>query len=321
MCTLERLFYFMVLAVKLQMSKSENCPRDNSRIVRNVVQQKLFPLYKMVRVEVPSTCPLLKERDKFVIQEDHKEMESITKWTCNFCGKAFIGEYYLDKHFDNRHAEYTKTDEDAICLADFCEIFRCDVISGRWKADFWDLVLCLEEDMKDLSQDCQDIVEMCIPKELSLNASRTLRNGVTSEVCSFLTCKRYWDTTETQVSETSKTIYIVFTVFLTCFLFVYYCVALNYFCTDTFSDTYEDDTHGIINPESLSSKKTKQEMFRQRQHNFLETERLGTNLFDMGVQIDSETVISARKKVKQEQKTYPEVENLNSHLFDIHPQT
>ena len=41
-----------------------------------------------------------------------------------------------------------------MCLADFCEIFRCDVISGVARATFWDVALCMEEDMKDLTQDC-----------------------------------------------------------------------------------------------------------------------------------------------------------------------
>ena len=43
---------------------------------------------------------------------------------------------------------------DAVCLADFCEIFRCDVVSGAARATFWDVALCMEEDMKDLTQDC-----------------------------------------------------------------------------------------------------------------------------------------------------------------------
>ena len=41
-----------------------------------------------------------------------------------------------------------------MCLADFCEIFRCDVVSGVARATFWDVALCMEEDMKDLTQDC-----------------------------------------------------------------------------------------------------------------------------------------------------------------------
>ena len=45
-------------------------------------------------------------------------------------------------------------EKDSVCLADFCEIFRCDVVSGAAQATFWDVALCMEEDMKDLTQDC-----------------------------------------------------------------------------------------------------------------------------------------------------------------------
>jgi len=39
------------------------------------------------------------------IQEGSKTQEYAAKWVCNFCGKAFFSEHYLDKHFDNRHSD------------------------------------------------------------------------------------------------------------------------------------------------------------------------------------------------------------------------
>lgn len=45
--------------------------------------------------------------------------------------------------------------DDTICFAEFCDIMRCDIIMGAKKAEFWDVSLCLEDDMKDLSQNCQ----------------------------------------------------------------------------------------------------------------------------------------------------------------------
>ena len=36
---------------------------------------------------------------------------------------------------------------------DYCEIFRCDVLSGVANPTFWDVALCMEEDMADLTQD------------------------------------------------------------------------------------------------------------------------------------------------------------------------
>ena len=43
--------------------------------------------------------------DLYSIQEEHKSQEYASKWVCNFCGKAFYNENYLDKHFDNKHSD------------------------------------------------------------------------------------------------------------------------------------------------------------------------------------------------------------------------
>ncbi len=51
-----------------------------------------------------------------------------TQIQCEFCGKSFYEEKYLDLHFDNRHKEKVNHAEDAICLADYCDILRCDVL-------------------------------------------------------------------------------------------------------------------------------------------------------------------------------------------------
>ena len=43
----------------------------------------------------------------------------------------------------------------ATCLADYCDVFRCDIISGRVKANFWDMALCNEADKMQLMHRCQ----------------------------------------------------------------------------------------------------------------------------------------------------------------------
>ena len=45
-------------------------------------------------------------------------------------------------------------ESDAVCLGDLCEEMRCDVLDGTARPSFWDVKLCLEEDMQDLQQDC-----------------------------------------------------------------------------------------------------------------------------------------------------------------------
>jgi len=45
--------------------------------------------------------------------------------------------------------------KEAICLADYCDIFRCDVVSGKLRPHFWDVALCKEAEMKRLMDRCQ----------------------------------------------------------------------------------------------------------------------------------------------------------------------
>jgi len=43
---------------------------------------------------------------------------------------------------------------DAVCLADYCTEFRCDVTMGWVTPTFWDYALCIEDDMLDMAANC-----------------------------------------------------------------------------------------------------------------------------------------------------------------------
>lgn len=95
-----------------------SCPRDNTRIVRKVVQSKWIPVlnkYKVsvtiftsklnnrLQVKLPIECPFHPDRDIFGPQEAMKKQHRPSQWGCGICGKSFFEERYLDMHFDNRH--------------------------------------------------------------------------------------------------------------------------------------------------------------------------------------------------------------------------
>ena len=67
--------------------------------------QDLIPHYQALKVKIPYLCPFYKDRDRYIANEERKDRESSSKWACGYCGKAFIGELYVDKHFTRRHAE------------------------------------------------------------------------------------------------------------------------------------------------------------------------------------------------------------------------
>lgn len=106
-----------------------SCPRDNTRIVRKVVQSKWIPVLNKYKVKLPIECPFHPDRDIFGPQEAMKKQHRPSQWGCGICGKSFFEERYLDMHFDNRHKGHINMAEDAICLADYCDVMRCDVIN------------------------------------------------------------------------------------------------------------------------------------------------------------------------------------------------
>lgn len=107
------------------------CSRESARVVRKIVQSKLTPIFQKYHVELPLECPFHPERDLFAPQESSKVQHRPTQWTCGFCGKSFYEEKFLDHHFDNRHRGRVNQAEDAICLADYCDIMRCDVLVAK----------------------------------------------------------------------------------------------------------------------------------------------------------------------------------------------
>ncbi|KAF2898670.1 hypothetical protein ILUMI_07504 [Ignelater luminosus] len=108
-----------------------SCPKDNARIVRKIIQNKWIPVLEKYKVSIPLECPFHPLRDIFGPQEAAKQQHRPSQWTCGLCGKSFFEERYLDLHFDNRHKGHINMAEDAVCLADYCDIIRCDVLKTQ----------------------------------------------------------------------------------------------------------------------------------------------------------------------------------------------
>ncbi|KOB66399.1 Uncharacterized protein OBRU01_21260, partial [Operophtera brumata] len=87
-----------------------SCSRDSSKIVRKVIQNKWLPVLERFQVKLPLECPFHPARDIFAPQHAAKLQHRPSQWTCAFCGKSFYEE------------------QDAVCLADYCDIMRCQVL-------------------------------------------------------------------------------------------------------------------------------------------------------------------------------------------------
>ncbi|XP_021927713.1 uncharacterized protein LOC110833678 isoform X4 [Zootermopsis nevadensis] len=105
-----------------------SCPRDHTSVVRKLVQKKWIPVLEKYQVQIPLECPFHPIRDIYWPQQSAKQQHRPSQWTCGICGKSFYEERFLDMHFDNRHKNQINMAEDAVCLADYCDIMRCEVL-------------------------------------------------------------------------------------------------------------------------------------------------------------------------------------------------
>lgn len=126
-----------------------SCSRESSRVVRKIVHARWLPILEKYQVKLPLECPFHPLRDIFGPQQSAKKQHRPSQWTCGFCGKSFFEERHLEAHFENRHKGNINTAEDAVCLADYCDMMRCDVLIAK------DATLAFGSDPNTVSTDIE----------------------------------------------------------------------------------------------------------------------------------------------------------------------
>ena len=208
------------------------CARDKSRLVRKHIEKEIMPLYQKYGASVPTKCDFNSNRDMYLEQELHKFEEGSSKWVCQYCGKAFYDQRYLDNHFINRHSEFIKQGPQVVCLADLCDVFRCDVILHKNEPKYWDRALCREKQIEEYRNQCYDLVKTCVPDSLKPLDRLTFYEKLNGTLCSYLTCAEYWTVPNMEMHPVSLALYIVVTSMLVFGLLIYYYVAYTHFYTD-----------------------------------------------------------------------------------------
>lgn len=230
--SLESALFFQLMHCIQTTDPKSHCSRPLSRIVRNQLTEQFYNVFQAKNQEPHIKCPLHSSRDLYSVQEGNKIEEYASKWVCNLCGKAFYAEHYLDLHFDNRHSDKLIKGS-TVCLADFCDIFRCDVFENQRKDNFWKKKLCKENKLIVRKKRCEALMRSCLPQgNLSVEEEFKLFEEISSNTCSLLNCKDYWELPSNEISPWKVVFYAVVTPFFFMTLIVYYYAIWDYYYGD-----------------------------------------------------------------------------------------
>ena len=110
------------------------CSRGDSRVLSQYMEDYIYPkLEGGLAMSLPPNCPFHPEYNIFRTQERHKISLKHGEWECEFCGKKFKSQKYIDRHMHNKHV--IKLDHnlqhDTGCIADLCPLLGCSMERAR----------------------------------------------------------------------------------------------------------------------------------------------------------------------------------------------
>lgn len=184
------ILYFMLSVIFPIASAIEDkiaCSKQDSRIATEIVEEVFIPIFEDTSNTVPTSCPLNPARYIYGDNEKHKLQEEPNRWSCQYCGKAFVTQDFLDNHFDNRHGDTILKPPKGVCLGDYCDILRCEVVDVLYSAP----ETCNQTQLDILKTKCEKTVKQCVPLYLSGMKKYSFINDMRLAVCAYLTCEKY----------------------------------------------------------------------------------------------------------------------------------
>lgn len=178
----------------------ELCDRSRSRKVRTMIREIVLTELPDEMdgdsdeddgggYEFPEGCQLDPELDMQLEHEQNKQMVHSREWKCNYCGKRFKTEAYLDKHMHRKHSSHLNG---TVCLADLCDVFGCDMGPTQGSVGSKNLESlrkkCDEKEMKRMAYRCNALIQRCFPPEESDLAHR-LAGVLGKKLCGGFTCE------------------------------------------------------------------------------------------------------------------------------------
>ena len=136
-------------------------------------------------------------------------------WLCPLCGEKFLSSERLVIHFDDTHQNEFQVPDNAICLADYCDIVRCDLFienehpssssssstnqidSSSSSKEAEPNLECDKDKLKELYEKCTRLIRQCtlgaVELENSMKKFNRLEKELSESICSYLTCEKYTD--------------------------------------------------------------------------------------------------------------------------------
>lgn len=177
------------------------CPREISRNVKSILQKEVYKRMKIEPEELPDDCHLNPNFDKYFDQESNKiKKKSRGEFLCNYCGKRFVNEFYIDRHMDNKHADRLQSNR-TVCLADLCPILGCsskptDSRNSHRKSNkdryanlgpsFRDVEPCSENEVERNKYLCEGLIRRCFSE---LSGGEELGDHFRKHFCNKLHCE------------------------------------------------------------------------------------------------------------------------------------
>lgn len=175
----------VVFILHVTSSSATDCSRSESGQARSIIGQNVIPRFQIKHVDLQSTCPLSPASDRFA-KHDRLKRPLGSNWMCSVCGKSFGKETELDNHLINAHSSI---DDSTPCLADYCDILRCDAFFHPPDKK----PACDQTHMAELKMKCINTVKHCIPSYLSEPGKLELEVSLLASLCEYLHCDHYWN--------------------------------------------------------------------------------------------------------------------------------
>lgn len=154
----------------------------------------------------------------FLQQEMLKIENHPNSWKCGICSKLFKSEVFLDKHFDNRHAEEVQTELG--CFANLCPLIHCDHHQGKkfnQKSG-----VCKQSGLDKRRYLCEALAEQCFAKSEGLESVQ-LNEFFRSQFCEAHTCDKNRKVFPLgSVKRRYESLYYAAVVFLVFFMVIFY---------------------------------------------------------------------------------------------------